>query len=424
MPTTRIVLAGTALLWAASASGQDSPLADHHQHLFSPALAALIAPAPPAAPTPAITATDLIAQLDAAGIKRAAVLSTAYIWEQPSRSVDNASGKVRADNDWTSQQVAQYPDRLIGFCGLNPLKDYALEELARCARDPNLRRGVKMHFGNSEVDYTNAQHIEQVRRVFRAANGYGHGDCRPHARVVFAEAALRTRRRARVPDRAGTGRTRCHDPGSASRGRRWSRRHARATGAGSVRRSDDEARSRRGTPLLRCHWDRIDREDSGGGYALRDAHPSAWHAADLVRIGRGVRRKPSASRRMGRFQNTSAHRRRVQDHRVERAPLYAVGTRDRNRQPHERHFSSAVGIALRQRPARPWALKSLPGSDRAALRRRRPERPRKPGSVADDRQTSHSTQSSPRARSNRRSAGRPTPGPVSRGPKGGPRLAA
>ena len=157
---------------SASAYGQ-TPVADHHQHLFSPALAALISPAPPAAPTAAITAKDLIAQLDAAGIKRAAVLSTAYIWEQPSRNVENVSDKLRADNDWTSQQVAQYPDRLIGFCGLNPLKDYALEELARCAKYPNLRRGVKMHLGNSEVDYTNAQHIEQLRRVFRAANGYG-----------------------------------------------------------------------------------------------------------------------------------------------------------------------------------------------------------------------------------------------------------
>jgi uncharacterized protein len=173
MTTIRMALAGIALLWAASAYGQDSPLADHHQHLFSPALAALISPAPPAAPTAAITAKDLIGQLDAAGIERAVVLSTAYIWEQPSRNVENASEKLRADNDWTSQQVAQYPDRLIGFCGLNPLKDYVLEELARCAKDPNLRRGVKMHFGNSEVDYTNAQHIEQLRRVFRAANGYG-----------------------------------------------------------------------------------------------------------------------------------------------------------------------------------------------------------------------------------------------------------
>ena len=173
MTTSRIALVGAAFLWTASAYGQDSPLADHHQHLFSPALAALISPAPPAAPTAAITAKDLIGQLDAAGIKRAAVLSTAYIWEQPSRNVENAVEKLRADNDWTSQQVAQYPDRLIGFCGLNPLKDYALDELARCARDPNLRRGVKMHFGNSEVDYTSAEHIERLRRVFRAANGYG-----------------------------------------------------------------------------------------------------------------------------------------------------------------------------------------------------------------------------------------------------------
>jgi predicted TIM-barrel fold metal-dependent hydrolase len=64
-----------------------------------------------------VTAKDLVALLDAAGIKRAVVLSTAYIYEQPSRKIDNAADKVRADNDWTSQQVAQYPDRLVGFCG-------------------------------------------------------------------------------------------------------------------------------------------------------------------------------------------------------------------------------------------------------------------------------------------------------------------
>jgi predicted TIM-barrel fold metal-dependent hydrolase len=50
------------------------------------------------------------------------------------------------------------------------LKDYALEELARCAADPNLRRGLKLHFGNSVVDLHNPEHIAQVQRVFRAAN--------------------------------------------------------------------------------------------------------------------------------------------------------------------------------------------------------------------------------------------------------------
>jgi predicted TIM-barrel fold metal-dependent hydrolase len=142
------------------------PAVDHHQHLFSPALAEVIKATP-------ITARDLVRHLDDAGIKRAVVLSTAYSFSNPARKVQNDYGFVRADNDWTAAEVAQYPDRLIGFCGLNPVKDYALDELARCAKNPNLARGLKLHFGNSFVEYHNPQHIEQVKRVFRAANGYG-----------------------------------------------------------------------------------------------------------------------------------------------------------------------------------------------------------------------------------------------------------
>jgi predicted TIM-barrel fold metal-dependent hydrolase len=147
------------------------PLADHHQHLFSPALAALMSPAAPAAPVTPITANDLIPLLDAAGIKRAVILSTAYIWSQPRRKVENDYEKVKADNDWTGEQVALFPDRLVGFCSVNPVREYALEELARCSKNSHFR-GLKLHFGNSVVDYHNPQHVEQVRRVFAAANGY------------------------------------------------------------------------------------------------------------------------------------------------------------------------------------------------------------------------------------------------------------
>src|SRR6478736_9194132 len=168
-----------ALGWLAfaRAAGQEDrntrppiPLADHHQHLFSPELATLMTTTPPVVAVKPRTAADLIDQLDAAGIRRAVVLSTAYIFEQPSRKADHAADKLKRDNDWTSKQVAQFPDRLIGFCGLNPLKDYALAELDRCAADPNLRRGLKLHFGNSIVDYHNPELIAQVRRVFQAAN--------------------------------------------------------------------------------------------------------------------------------------------------------------------------------------------------------------------------------------------------------------
>lgn len=142
------------------------PAVDHHQHLFSPALAQVIKGTP-------ITAADLVKHLDDAGIRRAVVLSTAYSFSNPARKVQNDYQFVRADNDWTAAQVAQYPDRLVGFCGLNPLKDYALTELARCAKNPLLARGLKLHFGNSFVEYGNPLHIEQLKRVFRAANGYG-----------------------------------------------------------------------------------------------------------------------------------------------------------------------------------------------------------------------------------------------------------
>ena len=128
---------------------------------------ALTAGPPPFTP---VLAKDLIALLDTAGIRRAVVLSVAYTWDSPNHPIENAYEKVKAENDWTSRQVAQYPDRLVAFCGVNPLKDYALDEIARCARDPQLRRGLKLHFGNSAVDVHNAQHVEQLRRVFRAAN--------------------------------------------------------------------------------------------------------------------------------------------------------------------------------------------------------------------------------------------------------------
>jgi predicted TIM-barrel fold metal-dependent hydrolase len=144
------------------------PLADHHQHLYS----AVIAPAAKIAP---ITARDLIALLDAAGIRRAVVLSQAYSFGNPNRTppVQNERARVIEENDWTSREVAQFPDRLVCFCGVNPLKDYAVEEIARCAKDPHLRTGLKLHFGNSDVDLTNPEHVERLRAVFRACSEHG-----------------------------------------------------------------------------------------------------------------------------------------------------------------------------------------------------------------------------------------------------------
>ena len=168
---TRLVLFALATtLFTHGAVGQLAPAADHHQHLFSPTMAALITP--DTADPMTLTARDLIPLLDSARIRRAVILSVAYIYGSPSRSVDDEYAKVRAENDWTAAQAAEYPDRLVAFCGFNPLEDYALKELERCARHRGLRRGIKLHLGNSDVQLDNPRHVERLRRIFRAADDH------------------------------------------------------------------------------------------------------------------------------------------------------------------------------------------------------------------------------------------------------------
>jgi predicted TIM-barrel fold metal-dependent hydrolase len=154
------------LCMAAPASDGPVPVADHHQHLFSPASAELVG----GPGTPGVSAKDVVALLDAAHIQRAVVLSVAYLYGSPKRQVEDEYAKVRADNDWTAAQAALYPDRLIAFCSFNPLKAYALDELKRCASLPGLRHGIKLHFGNSDVQLELPEHAERLRQVCRAAN--------------------------------------------------------------------------------------------------------------------------------------------------------------------------------------------------------------------------------------------------------------
>lgn len=143
------------------------PIADHHQHLFSPAYVEFQSNS-----VKPISAHDVITLLDKANIQRAVILSTAYAYGKPGAEPPNEYEKVKAENDWTSAQVALYPKRLIAFCGFNPLKDYALDELERCSKNPNLRHGIKLHFGNSDVQLDNPEHFEKLKKVFQAANAH------------------------------------------------------------------------------------------------------------------------------------------------------------------------------------------------------------------------------------------------------------
>ena len=166
--TSRLLGCVLLTLGAACAHAPARPSGDFHQHLFGPGTLEL-------SPTlERVTARELIAKLDSAGIRRAVLLSIAYQFANPNRpAVANEYARVKAENDWTADQAALYSDRLRAFCAVNPLRDWAIEEIERCSADSRLRRGLKLHFGNSDVDLERPEHVERARRVFGAANTHG-----------------------------------------------------------------------------------------------------------------------------------------------------------------------------------------------------------------------------------------------------------
>ena len=115
------------------------------------------------------SAADYVAELDSAGIRRGVVLSWAYQFAAEFRQVADEAAKVRAENDWTGREAARYPDRLVAFCSLNPLRDYAMAELATCAQDPRIR-GLKLHLTTSFFDFRERDHVRKLAAVFEAAN--------------------------------------------------------------------------------------------------------------------------------------------------------------------------------------------------------------------------------------------------------------
>jgi predicted TIM-barrel fold metal-dependent hydrolase len=165
--------AGTqaAAAQTASVASAVAPRADHHQLVYSPAAAAFLSSR--TAEVEPVSARDVIPQLDAAGIARAAVLSVAYVYGQPVRSQDEEYARVRAENDWAARQAAEFPERLVALCSVDPLKDYALAELARCAVSPEFGRGIRLQPAAGGVQFDDPQQVERLRRVFRSANARG-----------------------------------------------------------------------------------------------------------------------------------------------------------------------------------------------------------------------------------------------------------
>jgi len=157
---------------AAQSQSPDLPAwrADHHMHVASPKLCALIGERLESNNPPAVFAADTIAALDQAHISKGVILSCAYLYGLPSFHLKPAeiAAKARLENEFTAAQVAKYPDRLVGFLSVDPLTDSAIDEIRHWHGNKQLI-GLKLHFTASAVDVRSGVQRRKVAEVIAAA---------------------------------------------------------------------------------------------------------------------------------------------------------------------------------------------------------------------------------------------------------------
>ncbi|QJU60151.1 amidohydrolase [Sphingomonas sp. AP4-R1] len=152
-------------------------IVDHHVHLHSPAILAFL-PGYCASPsrtskcepdfTRPLKPEDLLHAMDAAGIKRAWIMSTGYLAESPLMGplVPNHADILRAANDFTVGLAQRYPTRFDAYIGVNPVTPTALGEIARWRGNPHVA-GIKLHLANSHFDFHDPEQVKQLATVFR-----------------------------------------------------------------------------------------------------------------------------------------------------------------------------------------------------------------------------------------------------------------
>jgi predicted TIM-barrel fold metal-dependent hydrolase len=148
------------------------PYLNAHAHLASAALAAYHAET--GATVGQIAPMDgaaLIRRLDVDGVRRAFVLSTAYLMSADAYGTRTAvaaeHARVKAENDFTAAECARFPERLVPFLSVNPKRGYAVEEVDRCVEQK--MRGLKLHLWNSLVDTRQRADLAALRRVVERA---------------------------------------------------------------------------------------------------------------------------------------------------------------------------------------------------------------------------------------------------------------
>lgn len=128
-------------------AGPAGPVVDHHVHLLSPQLVEDWKSLRVPFSRPDSVYTSLAGLLSDPALEGAMVASMGYLYGSASFRQQLALGPgeelagVRREHDHLASEVRRAPERVRGFCAVNPRRPYALGELTRCRDALGLRGG-------------------------------------------------------------------------------------------------------------------------------------------------------------------------------------------------------------------------------------------------------------------------------------------
>lgn len=168
------VLCGIVIFAACSAIGQAPDgraviPTDGHVHILSPGLIKIWK----GLGIPFSRADEYYSDIDVilknAGAHRLDLISMAHVLSSEEfGGFKNERELVEHENSYVAAARDKFPNKVRAFCSVDPLRDYALEELERCRTQLRVD-GIKLHHNANQVYLTVPEHLAKVKRVFEFA---------------------------------------------------------------------------------------------------------------------------------------------------------------------------------------------------------------------------------------------------------------
>ncbi len=146
-----------------------SGAADGHVHILSPELIKIWKGLGIPFSRPDEYYSDIDVILKNTAVKRIDLISMAHVYSSEEfGGFKNERELVEKENSYVAAARDKHTKKVRAFCSIDPLRDYALEELERC-RSALKMDGIKLHHNANQVYLTVPAHLEKVKKVFEFA---------------------------------------------------------------------------------------------------------------------------------------------------------------------------------------------------------------------------------------------------------------